>query len=78
MTDLATVDLKRCPGWDKRAHALPATSEYFHRNTREDKPGVIGLAGYCKVCTRKYAAYQREQWRTRRDTRKQRNEAVIV
>lgn len=73
---LGDIALKRCPGWDKRAHALPATLEYFHRNTRE-KNGK-GLAGYCKVCTRKYAIYQREMWRKRRDTRKARNEEAIA
>lgn len=78
MTDLAHVALKRCPGWDKRAHALPATLEYFYRDARESKPGVIGLGRYCKVCTRQYSIYQRELWRKRRDTRKANNEAKVA
>jgi hypothetical protein len=76
MSDIA---LRVCPGWDKKAHALPATLEYFYHCSREDKPGgIVGLSGYCKVCTRMYAVYQRQQWRKRRDTRKANNEAKVA
>lgn len=79
MNELATVPLKRCPGWHfegyrgQVAHTLPATREYFHACT--SKPD--GLNHKCKSCNNDYRVYRTKIWNAERAKRKARNEALI-